>query len=373
MRIQCQKEDLLYGVQNVARAVSAKNTLPVLGGILIVAEEGRLIFRATDLEMSIECVVGGEIEEPGSLVVPGKYFSELVRYLPNCPITLESNGQQLSVHYEQSQVTVNCFDVDEFPTLPPVEGQTVGRVAPAVFRRLVRQTVIAAAADEIRPVFAGILLELTADQLTLVATDTHRLAISRGGWQGSGEASFILPNRTMQEVARLAVGDEELITITAGKNQAFFSLGNITFTSRVVSGQYPEYGQVLPSEKLYNHRAVVNKQRLLEALERAGLFAREAGRSKPNMVRLHWQDDLLTMTADVPDMGRIKEEMPILLEGEGLEAGYNARYLTEALKVMEGERIIMRLTGPTTPGIIMPEENAEDEEYIYLILPIRLS
>lgn len=124
MRINCQKEDLLYGVQAVARGVSGKNTLPILGGIMIEATEEGLIFKATDLEMSIECIIKADIIEPGIVVVPGKYFSDLVRYLPNCNITLASRGkEQLAIHYRQSQLFVNCFDPEEFPILPQVEGK----------------------------------------------------------------------------------------------------------------------------------------------------------------------------------------------------------------------------------------------------------
>ncbi|MEG1500613.1 MAG: DNA polymerase III subunit beta, partial [Clostridiales bacterium] len=156
-----------------------------------------------------------------------------------------------------------------------------------------------------------------------------------------------------------------------GKNQAFFSIGNITFISRVISGQYPEYNQVLPPKSLFKSKVFINKQRLLESLERAALLSKETGRNKGNIVKLQWNDDILTLSSDVPDMGRIKEEMSILLEGENIEASYNIKYLTEALKVIEGERVVMHLTGPATPGIIMPDE--EENSYLYLVLPIRIN
>lgn len=374
MRINCQKEDLLYGVQAVARGISGKNTLPILGGIMIEAAEDKLIFRATDLEMAVECIINAEILEPGLVVVPGKYFSELVRYLPNSLITLASQGkEQLAVDYEQSQLFVNCFDPEEFPALPQVEGEISGLVAPAVFRRLVRQVSIAAAQDEIRPIFAGILLETTPQEITMIATDTHRLAIAEGGWQGKGKSSLILPSRTLQEIARLAVNDDEMIKIITSSSQVYFCFGNITFITRVISGQYPEYRQVLPGENLYITKAFIDKQKLLESLERAALLGRDLNRGKGSIVKLSWGDDLMTISADVPDMGRIKEEIGITQEGQNLEASYNSKYLMEALKVIEGEKVIMRLTGPATPGIIMPDESPDHSSYLYLILPIRVN
>ena len=374
MQINCLKEDLLFGIQAVARAVSGKNTLPILGGIMIVAENGNLTFRATDLEMAIECVLPADIAEEGVVVVPGRYFSELVRYLPNCNIVLKSNGSDiLTVQYEENQITVHCFDPEEFPALPQVEGHIQGQMAAAVFRRLVKQVSIAAATDEIRPIFAGIYMELNEKEVVMVGTDTHRLAIGRGGWQGNGAHTLILPNRTMQEIARLAVNDEEPVKIIAGTNQAYFCIGNITFITRVINGQYPEYQHVLPSENLYITKSYVNRQRFLEALERAALLGKDSNRGRGSIVRLQFENDLLTISADVPDMGRIKEEIGISLEGNMLEVSYNSKYLMDALRVLESETVILRLTGATTPGIIMPDEPEGEASYLYLILPIRVS
>lgn len=374
MRINCQKEDLLYGVQSVSKGISNKNTLPVLGGIMIQVTEDRLAFKSTDLEMAIECVINGDIIETGTVVVPGKYFSELVRYLPNCTITLISTEKEhLEIQYENSQLFVNCFDPDEFPAFPQVKGEISGLIAPQTFRKLIRQVSIAAANDEVRPIFAGILVETTANQMLMIATDTHRLAIGKGNWQGKGSFSFLLPSRIMQEIARLAVNDDEMIKIIQSDNQVYFCFGNITFVSRVINGQYPDYRQVLPGENLYMLKASVDKHKLTESLERASLLGRDINKGKGSVVKLSLENNLMTVSADVPDTGKIKEEFKIELEGNSLEANYNSKYLLEALKTMEDESIIMRLTGPTTPGILMPDEDEDDPSYIYLILPIRVN
>jgi len=216
-------------------------------------------------------------------------------------------------------------------------------------------------------------MEIKENKISMIATDTHRLAMAEGLWQGQGQESLILPARTMQEIARLMTNIEEPIAITATKNQVYFCSGNITFTSRVISGQYPDYNQVLPREEFYVSKAVINRQEFLDSLERASLLSRNIDKGKGNIVKLQWHADSLTVSADVPDVGNIKEELPSLLEGQELEISYNARYLIESLKVLDCQKIIMRLTGSITPGIIMPDETEENESYLYLVLPIRIT
>ncbi|MEG2212832.1 MAG: DNA polymerase III subunit beta, partial [Clostridiales bacterium] len=218
----------------------------------------------------------------------------------------------------------------------------------------------------------GILMEISKETIIMVATDTHRLAKGECKWQGEGEASLIMPCRTLQEIARLAVNEEENIKLTANKNQAYFRLGNLTFTSRVIVGQYPDYNQVLPSENLFSYFAVINNHRLCDALERAALISRDVTRGKGNIVRLNFEKNKVVMSAEVPDEGTIKEEIPAAVEGEELTVNYNARYLLEALKVIDEENICFRLTGATTPGIIVGDSEKE-QNYFYLVLPVRVS
>jgi len=378
MRLTVQKEDMLYAVNAVGRAVSNKNTLPILNGIMLEALEGqpgKLVLRGTDLELAMECLIDAEVEQAGKIVPPGRYLQELVRHLPEGPITLASEGtEELHLCYEQSEISIRCFDPEEFPALPTAEGDLKGQISIPIFRRMVKQVSIAAATDEVRPLFTGILIELKQAELVMVASDTHRLALAVGGWQGEGEGKIILPSRTMQEIARLAVGDEGIIEITASRNQAYFKLENITFASRVISGQYPDYHQVLPAAELYNCHAVIKRDKLVEALERASLLSRDTARGKANIVCLNWRGEGLLLTAEAPDVGRIHEDLPAMLTGEEIEASYNARYLLDALKVMDEERVAFHLTGATTPGIILPDGVEQSESpYTYLVLPVRVS
>jgi DNA polymerase-3 subunit beta len=178
----------------------------------------------------------------------------------------------------------------------------------------------------------------------------------------------------MQEIASLAVGDEGMVEIVASRNQAYFRLENLTFASRVISGQYPDYHQVLPAPSLYNCHTVVRRDKLAEALERAALLSRDTTRGKANIVCLNWRDEGLLLTASAPDVGSIYEELPAALTGVQTEASYNARYLLDALKVMDDECVAFHLTGESTPGIILPDGvEQEQSPYTYLVLPLRMT
>ena len=371
MRINCQKEELLYGVSSVVKAVSTKNTLPILGGILITAKDNIVTLRATDLEMAIECTVSADVPEGGAVVVPGRYFIELVRHLPDTMIGLESaDGQTLAIYYEQSQINVRCFDVNEFPALPQVDGEIKRQIPAPLFRKIVKQSTIAAASDEIRPIFTGVLMEIGAEKLTAVTTDTHRMAVCEITCSGEGEGRVIIPCRNITEMARLATNDDEPVFITVDRNQVYFNTGNITFFSRVISGQFPDYKQVIPAPSMFSTQAVIKRGKLLEALERASLLSRDQARTRGNVIKVQILNEVLFISADSPDVGKIREEMPISLEGKELESSYNVRYLIEALKVIDEDNIILRLTGATTPGVIVPEK---ETSYLYLILPLRIT
>jgi len=369
MHINLSKEDLLHGVNTVAKAVSSKNSLPILSGIMISAKDGQITFRATDLEMAIEYTISGDIIEEGDIVVPGRYFSDLVKSLPAGLIKLECpDGMNLSIFYGQSNITVCCFDAAEFPSLPKADSAVRKQLPAPLFRKLIRQTAIATASDEIRPVFTGILLELEDNRIKMVATDTHRMAISEGTCLGEGNARLIVPGRTMTEIARLAVNDDEPVVIIADKAQVYFYTGNITFISRVISGQFPDYKSVVPAPSAFNYQATVNKAGFLESIERASLISKDQSKVKGNTVKLQWRENIAFISADVPDVGKIMEEVPIDFEGNELDCYYNGRYISECLRVLDEEKFVFRMTGAVTPAIIVPEQ---DNSYLYLVLPIR--
>ncbi len=373
MKINILKEELLYAVNAVERAVSSKNTLPVLSGIMITAKNNQLNFRATDLEMAIECVINAQIEEEGEMVVPGRKLAALAKGLASGPIEMESIGmEQLQIKYNKGQIAIPCFVPEEFPMLPAREGKIEGSIPVRVFKRMVRGVGIASSADELRPVFTGIMLEVNDNTITMVATDTHRLAVSTDSWQGSGQSTIIVPNKVMQEICRLAVSDDDNIIITIGNSQVYFSFANLNITSRLIVGQFPDYHQVIPEDQLFVSKMIINRGELINSLELASIISKEVARGKGNIVRLSLTNNTVNIYASSQEDGTFDENQDATIEGEEMVLNYNARYLLDALKVLDDEQIVFNLTGPTTPGIIRADSE-DNDKYLYLVLPVRVS
>ncbi len=304
MKLTCAKEDLLFGVQAVNKGISGKNTLPVLNGIYMEAYQGTLLLKATDLDLAVQCCINSDVQEEGVVVVAdGRRLLDMVRQLPSGDIYMETiNDYDLKLHYGNSSLLLRGLDCEEFPLLPQQDGEVFGELSAESFCRLVRQTSPAAGTDEARPIFTGIYLEITEESVIMVANDTHRLALARDHFVGSGNYSVIVPAKTMQEVARAAAGCEK-VNLKITKNHISFETGNLLIISRVIKGQYPDYHPVIPKEESYTSRMLVNRQNLYEMVARGVSIARDAN----GTIRLHLEDDLLKMSAHSPEIGEIKK------------------------------------------------------------------
>ncbi len=366
MKFACDKENLLTAVQIVQRAVSLKNPLPILGGIKFETENERVVLSATDLEMGIRCSFNAEITESGSSVLPAKVISELIRRLPDLPIFIESDSLtgSTTVKYGQSEASINGYPVEEFPDFPMPESEIKFILPGAVLKDMVRQVVYAAATDENRPVFTGVLLEAGGGEMSMVATDTHRLAWRKINLEEYQDLNInlIIPGKTLNELVKISGSAEQNIQITVTENQVLFNNGDVCLISRLIGGQFPNYRQVIPGE--YISRIRVSTRELAEATERAALLTRDGS----PIIRLKISDNTLVVSVNT-EAGRVREEIPIYQEGEPLQFAFNARYLSDALKMIGSEDVNIEFTGPLSPGILRP---VSDIEYLSLLLPVRL-
>lgn len=365
MKLLCSKDALLTGVNTVQRAVSNKSTIPVLQGILLKAEKQSLTFSATDLEIGIRCEVSAEILIEGSTVVPAKLFSEIVRKLPDTIISLELIDDVLIIKYFQSDITLKGYDPQEFPLLPELIDTQSFTLPTTLFKNMIRQTVFACATEENRPIFTGILLNIEGQTIRLVATDTHRLAYRVSEIPNQEELQFtgLIPAKTMSEIYKLLRDEDETLNINFNNSQISFQFGSIILISRLIEGQFPNYNQVIPQN--CETKIFMSVSNFWEAVERASLIARD--NSSANIIRLTITNLILKID-QVTEMGKINEQMEIEMEGKDIVISFNAKFLIDALKVIDSENIVMEFSGSFSPGVIRPLNNPN---YLYLILPVR--
>lgn len=371
MKVRCERENLIKGIQTVARGVSSKNTIQILNGILITAKDNELIFNSTDLEIAIEYRDEMIIEEEGSIVIPGKYFSDIVRKLPNTEILLISENNTLKILYNNSEININGYDGEEFPLLPELDGSIKGNMDYDILKEIVKITSIAVSYDESRPVFTGILMQINDNKINFVATDTHRLALKESVWMIDSdlkEGSFIVPNRVLQEVTKVQADDNELVEIVISDKQIKFAIGNTIIVSRLIEGQYPMYKQVIPGANKVKTVSYVDNQILLETLDRASIMVKDQYKERSGNVRLSVEDNVMNINSNSPELGKIHEEILVHTEGENIDLSLNSRYLMDVLKVIDSDIIKIDFTGNVSPIIIRMKD---DDSYLYLALPIK--
>lgn len=368
MNFNCQKEDLLFAAQIIGKAISARNTMPILAGILMIAEAGQLTMRATDLDVAVQCAIPADVAEQGKLVIAdGKRFIDLVRQLPESNVNISLiNDYDVNINYGISSVNLRGFESEQFPQLPDLQGEMSGTMKGDVFARVVRQTAIAAAGDDIQPILTGIMLDIDGKNINFVATDFHRLTLARTVWQTAGgqQMKAIVPAKTMLEVANLAAVEEE-VAISLSRSNISFRLGNTLIVSRLISGQFPDYRPIIPAEEKLVHQVYVDRNDFNGALKRASLLSKDVN----NTVRLELQPEGILLTANTSDIGNIREIVPAKVTGDELLVGYNLKYILDFLRVSSSEHIYMKLSGNLTPGTMTEEDN---ESFLYIILPLRL-
>lgn len=377
MKVSIERSALLSAIQNVQRAVSTKTTIPVLSGIKIAAEKDLLKMTATDLETGIETNLPAHIDgeqvvqimEEGAIVLSARYLSEIVRKLPHSTVELEVKQNYLTViRSGSSEFNLHGLHAEEFPRLPQITGNQTFSIPAVVLKDIIRQSVPAVSTEEIRPVLTGVVASLKDGQLKFVATDSHRLAQREVVVEAQGTLSFsnvIIPGKSLSELGRLLPDNDALVDVVIAENQTLFKFAHTQFYSRLIDGQYPDTSRIIPTSFKTSIR--LGSKALLEAVERAALIARD---NDNNVVRLNIKSEQLEITSNSPDVGKVSETMtPSAFNGEELLIAFNAKYLIDALRVVESEEISVEFTGSMSPFLIKQPDNPG---YLHLILPVRI-
>ena len=369
MKLSVMQENLARGLQVVSRAVSSRNTLPVLANVLLRTEDAGLKLTATNLEIGITSWVAGKIDGEGSLTVPARLFNDLVAGLPSGErIDLESDGATtLRIKAGRYQTQLRGIEADEFPVIPSPGDRPTTRVSQKELKRALSQVVFAAATDEARPILTGVLTRLSGDRLTLAAADNYRIAVRTLPIIDAVEdTSLVVPARSYAELMRVLndTDDPVDIMLASSKSQVLFHANDVDIVSRLIDGQFPNYQQVLPTS--HSTRAVVERDELLKAVRLSALIASSAA----HVVRLRVGEDGSSAinVAAAADVGEAQGDVEAELDGEAVQIAFNARYLQEALQNLDQDQLSLEFSGPLSPGVLKP---VTDEDYVHVIMPVR--
>ena len=365
MKIICDGADLSDAVLKVSKGTSNKTTNPILEGIKVVAEEDFVTLSATDLELSIEKTIRGMVQIEGEMVVPGKFFCEYIKKLNNEQIELSVDEKNvLSIKYTDSVGKIQCLNATEFPQIKQLEDSNYFEMTEKDLKTLISKSIYAVATEDVRPILKGVKLEVSGDTITAVALDGYRLAVVKKNITGaSGNLTCIVPARSLNEISKLLGDEDKVIRVNVGKNFMMVDIDNTKMTTRLLEGDFINYKQIIPTD--FNTHLVLNKDQLLDGLERASLLSRV---DRNNLVKFEIVDKVMKLSSK-SEIGDIKENITISLRGNDLNIAFNARYFTEALRAVTDEFLKLEFTSAVSPCIIQPNEG---DEFLYLILPVRI-
>lgn len=366
MKLSFEKSNLLNGINIVLKAVPARSTMPILECILIDATTGEIKLTANDMELGIETVVEGSILERGKVAIEAKLFSEIIRRLPDSEIILQSDdNDNVSITCEKADFKIAGRPGDEFSYLPVIEKEDYISVSQFTLKEVIRQTIFSIAAGDSNKLMTGELFEVNENELKVTSLDGHRISIRKITLRDIyPNQKVVVPGKTLTEISKILSGDaDKEVLIFFGKNHIMFEFEQTVVVSRLIEGEYFRISQMLSSD--YETKMTVNKKDFLDSIERSLLLIRENDK-KPIILNL--QDQVLE-TSLTSMMGTMKEEILVHKEGKDIMIGFNPKFLSDALRVIDDETVDIYMVNSKAPCFIRDEQ----QNYIYLILPVNFN
>ena len=370
MKLRCERDVLLEALSIAARAVASRGgALPVLSGVRMEVAGDRLHVAGSDLDLTMQVTAAVSGAGDGACVIPARLATDIVRALEPGRVVVEVGDDEVRIVSGRSQFTVRMLPVGDFPRMPgpPLTGDPANAVTlvGAEFADALRQVVRAASSDDARPILTGVLMAAEAGGLRLVATDSYRLAVRDlpgSNILGEGQ-SVLVPSKALSELQRLLASPGE-VTLHLGEHDATFEVGNVRVTTRLIEGEFPNYRQLIPSS--YPNRLVVAKEALLDAVRRVKLLARDA----TTPVRMALRSDLILLSVVSTEVGQATEEVDAKYEGGEMTVAFNPAYLIDGAEAIPGEEVVLETLDALRPAVIRAPEG---QEYLYLLMPVRVS
>lgn len=374
MKFTINRARFIQELQTVQRAISTKTTIPILTGVKIELNNEGLNLTGSNADISIETFLAADdekaelqIAEIGTIVLQARFFSEIIRRLPEATFTLEvQENHQVLITSGAAHFTVNGLDADNYPHLPVVEEQNQLNLPVHMLTKLIGETVFSVSQHESRPILTGVHFTMSNGQLLAVATDSHRLSQRIVPVENANtDFDIVIPGKSLVELSRSLSDEEAEVEISIMENQVLFKTPTMYFYSRLLEGNYPDTNRLIPTS--FNTEITFSVPTFLAAIERASLLSHE-GRN--NIVRLAIADNSVILYGNSPEIGKVEEELVYeKVSGDPLEISFNPDYMQDALRAFGDMSIKIQFISAIRPFTLEPSEG--DVSFIQLITPVR--
>lgn len=377
MKISILKNVLNESIQHVSKAISSRTTIPILSGIKLDVNHQGVTLTASDTDISIQSFIPAEddkqtivqVDKPGSVVLPAKFFVEIIKKLPSQEVQMEvKENFQTFISAGATEIQMVGLDPEEFPVLPSIEGNQTVSIPGDLLKNMIKQTVFSISTHETTPILTGVLWNLADNELKFTATDRHRLATRTAGLAGAEDIKFsnvVIAGKTLNELSKIVPDQNTLVDIVVADNQVLFKIDRVLFYSRILDGIYPDTSRIIPTT--HKTELILDTKKLSESIDRAYLLSKE---EKTNIVRMQTMENGgIEISSSSSELGKVREELELIdFKGESLRISFNSKYMLDVLKVIESEQLMIAFTGVMSPIILKP---LDDSQSMYIILPYR--
>ena len=383
MEIVCNQNEFNYAIQLVSKAVASRPTHPILANLLLTADQGtnKISLTGFDLNLGIQTSFDATVNKSGAITVPSKLLSEIVNKLPSeTPVSLDvdESSDNILIKSDRGSFNIKGIPSDDYPSLPFVESGTSLNIDPSSFLKALKLTIFASSSDDSKQLLTGVNFKFNLKYLESAATDGHRLAVvlvdkkenfdEKEDFASNEEnLSVTIPTRSLREIEKLVSlrSSENSIKLFYDKGQVVFISSNQIITTRTLEGSYPNYSQLIPDN--FTKLFTFNTKKIIESLERIAVLADQ--QSSVVKIKLN-EKDLALVSADAQDIGNASESVPVSFDFDQFDIAFNVRYLLEGLKVISSENVIFKCNLPTTPAVLVPEDNINS--FTYLVMPVQV-
>ena len=366
MRFTCEKSMLVQGLNIAGRTVAQKSSLSVIEGILCKAGVG-LHLTGYNMETAITYQIEAEVSDPGECILPAKLFGDIIRRLPEGPVTVVvDESYKVSIRSGYASFTISAESAEDYPELPDVNSGRPVLIPQTKLKELISGTIFAVSENQGRPIHTGVKFEVTNTSINAIAVDGFRLArrTYHPEEETGREMSFVVPAAGLKEVEKILTDSEDEVAFTLGTKHILFQIGNATLVCRLLEGEFLDWRRVVPTNCPI--KLVANVSDLASSVERVGLIVSEKYKSPVRCVFSHQELLMRTNTT----IGAAEDRCSIAGDGKELEIGFNVRYLADALRVIPSEEVTLELTNGLSPIVLTPVE--EKYDFAYMVLPVRI-